>query len=362
MGASTFIFITSHYPTTPGCYLMKDAAGRVLYVGKAKNLRRRLASYFRPRHERPKIARLVAAIHDIELILVNSEIESLILENNLIKRHKPRYNSMLVDDKSGYAYIVLTDEPLPRFVPYRKHRVNKALEGLTGNPIRQRFGPFVGRNFRDVLLDFVNDTFLLRTCHPLPSQLCLRYEMHRCGGVCAGQTTATDYLQAVAAATAFLSRQQSDLIRQMKRKMAACADRLEFERAQRIKQQVTMLEQALARQIVERYVPHDQAVVFVGERQLLVATIERGVFCQLDLFACPAVGEKTAVLTQHLTPFREILTNEPARLEAIVHAAAASKGRTIHLRQPQRGTGRALLQLCQLNFDYRTHGNSHHTD
>src|SRR5579884_849728 len=103
-----FDFDPQRYPTQPGCYLMKDAAGKVIYVGKAKNLQRRLTSYFQIRLRRRRLRRLIAEISDVEVIIVNSEVEALVLENNLIKHHKPRYNRMLTDDESGYYYLALT--------------------------------------------------------------------------------------------------------------------------------------------------------------------------------------------------------------------------------------------------------------
>ncbi|HEY3341386.1 MAG TPA: GIY-YIG nuclease family protein, partial [Anaerolineae bacterium] len=153
-----FSFDARRYPAVPGCYLMKNGSGQVIYVGKAKNLRRRLCSYFSAAAY-GKTRRLAAHVRDIEVILVNNETESLILENNLIKRYKPVYNVMLMRDSSGYAYIVLTGERYPRCVIYRKNRANQTLEHIDEVTPSRRFGPYVSRRYRDALLNFVNEYF-----------------------------------------------------------------------------------------------------------------------------------------------------------------------------------------------------------
>jgi excinuclease ABC subunit C len=186
---------------------MADAGGQIIYVGKARNLRRRLASYFQPQPAPDRTRQLVSAIASIEVVLVNNETEALVLEHNLIKHHRPRYNRALIDDDTGYFYIALTDEALPRLVPYRKHRSNRALiQGGETVGIARLFGPYVSRDYRDRLLGFVADHCRLRTCAPLPSRVCLRYHLSTCGGICEGKVAAPEYAAAVAAAVALLDR------------------------------------------------------------------------------------------------------------------------------------------------------------
>ena len=180
-----FSFDAKRYPTAPGCYLMKDGAGRILYIGKAKSLRHRLSSYFRTTLRERRTRQLVSRIAEIEVILVHSEIEALVLENNLIKQHQPRYNRLLRAEDSGYTYIVLTDEPYPRFAPFRKFRPNLV---LGDEAEARRFGPYLSSHYRDILLEYVNAAFQLRTCQPLGARLCLRFHMHKCSGICAAQS------------------------------------------------------------------------------------------------------------------------------------------------------------------------------
>jgi excinuclease ABC subunit C len=241
-----FVFEPSCCPSGPGCYLMRDAAGTVLYVGKAKNLRKRLGSHFRSTPQPGRPSRLLAAIADVELLLVNNETEALILEHNLIKLHKPRANRMLLDADEGYFYIALTAEEFPRLVAYRKNRVNKELErGGRVTPVARCFGPFVNRRFRDALLGFVIDEFQLRSCAPLASRVCLRFHLGACGGVCERRASTAEYARAVADAVGFLSRGHAELMRHLKREMVESAAQLRFERASWLKQHVELLEGAL---------------------------------------------------------------------------------------------------------------------
>ena len=356
----SFHFNASRYPALPGCYLMKDAQGQVIYVGKAKNLQRRLASYFQRRHKDRKIERLVAQIGDVEAIIVNNETESLILENNLIKRYRPRFNSMLKQKNSGYSYIVLTAEAIPRLIPYRKHRVNKELEGAAEARIARRFGPYVSRRFRDTLLDFVNENFQLRTCHPLPSRACLRYHIHKCSGICEQQVTAAQYSDDVKQAMTFLSSRHTGVIGDMKRRMRQCAGRLEFEKAQRIKEQVEILERALEKQIVERDVSHDQDVIYFGAAgKALVATIRRGALQGLHLLDMDAAAGDDEACQQFLigrywqqSP-KELILNRLNNPEQVAVTLTTVNRYKVKVTLPKRGVACRLLQLCELNYDYR---------
>jgi excinuclease ABC subunit C len=356
----SFDFDPQCYPTMPGCYLMRDAAGRVIYVGKGKNLRRRLTSYFRPNQRRKtwrdhRMDRLVAAVANIDVILVNNEMESLVLENNLIKHHHPRFNRMLMPDDTGYHYIVLTDEPLPRLLPYRKLRINKA---LGSKKVEQRLGPYLSRESRDGLLTYVADHFGLRTCQPLGTRVCLRYHLHACGGVCEKRVSVEEYAVAVQAALAFLARPHANLVADMRTELTACAERLEFERAQRIKEQMLALEATLQPQIAERDVDYDQDVVYFGPdeaRRALVATLRKGALlgvalCPLDAtVAYPQAGRDFLLARYGRSGPAEVLCNAP---EEVVAAFAAQTNKR-RVCVPTAGVEKELLELCRLNYEYQ---------
>ncbi|MBN1877534.1 MAG: GIY-YIG nuclease family protein [Anaerolineae bacterium] len=356
----SFTFEPSRYPTTPGCYLMRNAAGRVIYVGKAKNLRRRLASYFRPVRKRKtrrdyRIDKLVAAVAAIDIILVNTELESLVLENNLIKHYHPRFNRMLMAEDSGYYYIVLTEEPLPRLVPYRKHRINKA---LAGEDVERRFGPYLTRESRDGLLEYVTDHFGLRTCSPLPSRVCLRYHLNACSGICAGHVTPEAYAANVQAAMTFLARPSTAMAGDMRAEIDVCAAQLAFERAQRIKKQVLALEATLQPQIVERDIDCDQDVIYFGPAKAhcaLVATIRHGILLGVALHPLDAAGDyaqmcRAFLLARYIhSGPDEVICNAPG--EAAVALRAVSRG--MRVLCPIAGDEYALLELCRLNYEYQ---------
>ena len=367
---NAFAFDAKRYPTQPGCYLMKDSRGTVIYVGKALNLRRLLSDYFRTTAH-GKMRRLAARVRDIEVIIVNNETESLILENNLIKRHRPAYNVMLMRPGSGYAYILLTGEQVPRFVIYRKSRINKSLDNIEQVAAPRRFGPFVSRRFRDALLDFVNEYFGLRVCKPMPARACLRYHLGWCCGICEGKVASEEYAAAVRGAVALLSFHSDALIAELKRRMHAHADKLEYEKAQKLRDQIRALEATLEKQVVERDVQHDQDVVYFGPTRVMVARVESGAIREASLFDLDTSVDYGQACRDFLiahychssrssddrTP-DELIVNQLDDAGTVMDALAQACGRRVQITLPKRGTKRALLKLCEQNYRYRT-GEAH---
>jgi excinuclease ABC subunit C len=352
-----FEFVPERYPTTPGCYLMKDNRGKIIYLGKSKNLRSRLSSYFRPHPESRHVRELVSSIAEIEVILVNNETESLILENNLIDRYRPAYNRLLWRADRGYPYIVLTDEEYPRLVPYQENHLNREL-GDAG--IRKQFGPYLSHRFRKCVLDLSRDQFRLRTCDPLPDEVCLRFHVHRCSGVCAGAVSAEQHADDVERAIAFLSANKyTDVIREMKRRMQAHADNLEFESAQDLKEQIAQLESALEKQVVDRIVEHDQDVIYFGDRHALVARIERGALQGLTLFDLDSTTDldeacKRFILSRYRSNSpEELLVNRMRNANEVAKSLRETIGRAVRVVLPEKGIGRELLGLCRINYEYR---------
>ena len=360
-----FDFDPKRYPPQPGCYLMKDAAGHTIYVGKAKNLRRRLSSYFGSRRKRRRMQRLVARIADIEVILVNNETESLILENNLIKQHRPGYNRMLVSEDTGYAYIVLTAEELPRFVPYRKHRINRELHYSKGNGTERRFGPYVSRRFGEALLQFVIENFKIRTCMHMPKRACLSYHLDKCGGICEQKVSPAEYNEAVNDAVAFLSQGHAAVIRQMRCRMWDCAEQLQFERARKIRDQIEALERVLEAQIVERDVDHDQDVIYFGESKALVTQLKQGAILNLSTFDLDRSRGHAEACEQFLVSHyaghspQELIVNRLRDPEKVEGHLSAANGYTVKINLPIQGVETELLQLCERNYDHRIRADAH---
>ncbi|MDF2963612.1 MAG: excinuclease subunit [Paenibacillus sp.] len=366
----TYLFQANEFPESPGCYLMKSEAGRILYVGKSKNLRSRLRSYFQQRQHRKRIRQLVAEIAAIEVVLVNNEAESLLLENNLIKIHKPPFNRALKRDNSGYAYLQLTEERFPRLdVCYRNRRLKSAKDvtapetepgaGTEAGAVSgQRLGPFKSTRFRNSLLEFVTDHYGLRTCKTMPKQVCLLYHISKCSGVCEGLISEAEYRDRARQAAELLANSGQELIQAMYGKMEAYAARLEFEKADNMLRHIRILEQASDKQIVDREGTVDQDVLYFGEHAVLVAKVQEGMlrdFQMLELGS--AYGEMACdrFLVSHYSSERpdELIVNkvaDPNRVRALLRLKGA---KTLRITQPKRGLKYDLLQLCKNNYEYR---------
>jgi excinuclease ABC subunit C len=227
-------------PDSPGVYKYYDANGKLLYVGKAKHLKKRVSSYFNKTHEDAKTRILVRQIHSIELILVDSEMDALLLENNLIKENKPRYNILLKDDKT-YPWICLKKEPFPRVFITRTRYVNKD----------EYFGPYPKGRIHRQLLDIIHDLYPIRTCSLDLSQqaierkqykVCLEYHLKRCDGPCINAALNELYQGYIGEIRLLLKGKTFALIQALKRQMSEHVSNLEFERAQVVKIKLEALE------------------------------------------------------------------------------------------------------------------------
>jgi excinuclease ABC subunit C len=237
--------IAVRLPTRPGVYRMLDATGKVIYVGKAGNLRRRVSSYFSKRHDSPKVARMVAQIADIEITVTASEGEALILENSLIKSLRPRYNIMLRDDKS-YPYIYLSKgEPFPRLAFHR---------GARKGPGRY-FGPYPSAGAVRDSLALMQRIFPLRQCEDAVfrarTRPCLQYQIKRCTGPCVGLVTPDEYADDVRHAELFLEGRNAQVIEELAAQMSQAAATLDYERAARLRDQIGALRRAHEQQGIE---------------------------------------------------------------------------------------------------------------
>lgn len=344
---------------------MKDASGTVIYVGKAKNLRRRVSSYFhKSRKRRRYIEHMIRRIREIEVLIVNNETESLILETNLIRRYRPDTNRAKMHWTSGYPYIVLTKEQYPRFVPFRKFRVNRDL-GHEGLAIAdKRFGPYLTSEIRDKLLDFVNENFHIRTCYPLPKSVCLRHHFGICGGICAGKETDLDYQAKVDDAVRFLTLKHTHILREMREKMIQCAEDELYIRARKIRDQLLAIDSALEKQIVEREVEHDEDVIWFGEDKqaeyALVMSLKQGMLWEMQLLK---YRHESKTDVDSAKCFLRTRYSEHAPGELIIHGPrdllmlgpelALRNGYRVQMTMPKRGIKAHLLQLCQRNFTYR---------
>ncbi len=230
-------------PSLPGCYIYYNKDGEVIYVGKAKILKRRVMSYFNRKHDSVKVNVLVSQIEKLEYIITNTEVEALILESHLIKKYKPKYNILLKDDKK-YPYFLITDEDFPRITIVRKKNMN---------PEKGKYyGPYTDIRAMHATLDFLKKIFPLKQCKTpkFKDRPCLYYHIGRCMAPCQNKVTPDEYKAIVKQAELFLSGKQSELMKQIKEQMQKYSDTLQFEKAAKLRDSYNDLAKTLEKQKV----------------------------------------------------------------------------------------------------------------
>ena len=347
-------------PDRPGCYLFQDSAGTTLYVGKAESLRSRVRSYFQDSAAHSARVRLmVSRVTDLEIIVTDSEVEALLLECNLIKKHRPQFNVRLRDDKH-YPYICLTmHEPFPR--PIIVRRVKR-----DGN---RYFGPYTSSASMRQALRVIKAVFRLRGCARKidegdQQRLCLDYHLGLCSGPCASLVSRADYLNAVEEVTQFLQGKADRAVRQLRAEMEDAAEALNFETAARARDQIRAIEQVIERQKVLSTDSEDQDVVG------LVSTSYQACATVLQVRAGRLVGEEHyflegthpeelgAATRQFLSQYydrathlpREVLLGHEVEQREVLEAwLRQRRGSRVVVVVPQRGEKRRLVEMAETN-------------
>jgi len=341
-------------PEEPGVYRMLDAEGRVLYIGKAKALKKRVASYFQKTNLSPRIRLMVGQVASVEVSATRSEAEALILENNLIKRLAPKFNILFRDDKS-YPYIELSADACPRIAFHR---------GAFDKGARY-FGPFPNAQAVRESIHLLQRVFLLRTCeNPVfqnRSRPCLLHQIGRCSAPCVGLITEADYAADVRLAEMFLKGRHGEVIERLTEAMQAEADRLHFEKAAALRDQIRSLQKVLHRQYVESAREEDVDIVAaVAERGMLVinhAMVRGGrhlgdkAHFPQNAQDCAPEEALTAFLEQHYAdhpaPPRVLVNLDvDAECEAILGGMA---GHAVALQRPRHEMERAWLAMAEKN-------------
>jgi excinuclease ABC subunit C len=254
----------SNLPDSPGIYQFKDIAGKVIYVGKAKILKNRVRQYFQTKPVYGKLAAMISKIADLEIIKTDTEVEALILELNLIKELKPRYNVNLKDDKS-YPYIVITNEPFPRVFPTRQKRTDGS----------RYFGPYTDVKTMRYALKTVRDIFMIRSCslnltkeniENKKFKVCLDYHIHKCEGPCEGLQTQQEYGEMIEQVAKLLNGKTTSLIKEMNIRMDELAENMMFEQAGKMRDKIESLKVYAAKQkmVGEEIVDRD---IFAVDRE-----------------------------------------------------------------------------------------------
>ncbi|NLG69279.1 MAG: excinuclease ABC subunit UvrC, partial [Firmicutes bacterium] len=347
-------------PARPGGYLMKNAAGAVIYVGKASSLRSRVRSYFQAgRASSPRLEALVADIADLEYIVTASEIEALVLESNLIKRYRPWYNVKLRDDKA-YPYLKVTlDEPFPRVLVVRRIKDDGA----------RYFGPYTNSTALRETLRFLRKLFPIRTCDlPLDGKrqyrLCLQYYIGRCLGPCATRTTVEAYRQMIDQVCLFLEGRQDRIIPALEARMRQAAERLEFEQAARLRDQIRALEKVVEHQKVVTAGEDDQDVMafarFGDTVCAQVFYVRGGKLIGRDHFILETTESTsdTEVMSSFVQQFYDKTPSVPPSVtlqhpvdepELIERWLSERRGSRVRLVVPKRGDRRRLVEMAAEN-------------
>lgn len=345
------------FPRSPGVYLMKDSAQKIIYVGKANDLKSRVASYFTGKDTRPMAPFLMARVHDIEFINTTTPKEALILENNLIKRHRPRYNVTLRDDKTYYHLSLDPTDKFPRLQLVRKRLNNAALY----------FGPYPSGLAAKETLRFVQQIFPLRTCRNrdfnLRSRPCLEYQIGRCPAPCKGLIDEEAYRKLIQGTVSFLQGRRRELISELKKQMSDASQELNYEEAARLRDRIAALEHALEKQNVDWGGAKDQDVLGLYQHddhyQLCILFVRGGKLLGSKSFSPVKVRTDTAeIVSSCLTQYYDGDVNIPDEIiipcrlpdeEVIVEWLTEKKNKKVVLTVPAIGTKNALLDMAHEN-------------
>lgn len=331
-------------PAQPGCYLMKDRQGTIIYVGKAKILKNRVRSYFSGSHD-AKTQRLVSEIEDFEYIVTSSNIEALILEINLIKKHDPKYNIMLKDDKT-YPYIKLTHERHPRLITTRKVKKDKG----------KYFGPYPNVQAANETKKLLDRLYPLRKCTNMPDRVCLYYHLGQCLAPCVNEVKEETYKEITDQITRFLNGGYTEIKKELEEKMHEAAEKLEFERAKEYRDQITNIEMTMEKQKITMTDFTDRDIfgyaVDKGWMCVQVFFMRQGKLIERDVSLFPSYDEPEEEFLSYLGQFyakpehikpKEVLITEKADREL------AEQLLEIKVLQPKKGQKRELVLMAEKN-------------
>ena len=332
-------------PNSPGCYLMKNKDGVIIYVGKAKNLKNRVNSYFRGKHY-GKTAKLVSEIVDFEYIVVSSEVESLILEINLIKKYDPKYNILLRDDKS-YPYIELTDDLVPQLKVVRNINRKKNRKNL--------YGPYPNVTAARGTVNLLNRIYPLRKCRTYPKKPCLYYHIGQCLGYCMKEIEQAKIVLMKNEIIKFLNGDDSSVKEKLEKEMLDESNQMHYEKALEIKKLLDYIEVTLTRQKVELKdnINRDIFGYFQDKGYLSVQVffIRNSKIIERHSKIFPLVDEKEEELTRYIANFysKNVLKPKEILVPSIVDEKILSQYLGITVKSPKKGEKLKLIQMASDN-------------
>ena len=351
----------SKLPDQPGVYIMHDIADTIIYIGKARSLRKRVRQYFQPSHDEGiKKRQMVQNIARFEYIITDSELEALVLECNLIKEHCPKYNTMLRDDKT-YPYIKVTvGEAFPRVLFAREMKKDRS----------RYFGPYTSAGAVKDTIDLVNKIYQLRTCNrTLPRDIkkdrpCLNYHIHQCDAPCQGNISKEEYGEKINRVLEFLNGNYRPVIKELEEKMRKASEKLQFEKAIEYRELLGSVKQIAQKQKITNADGEDKDIVAMAcddtDAVVQVFFVRTGKIIGRDHFhvRVGAEEDKRNVLTTFVkqfysgTPFipKEIMIQEPVEEQEVLEEWLTQKrGKKVTIRIPQKGMKEKLVELAAKN-------------
>ncbi|MGL4737915.1 MAG: excinuclease ABC subunit UvrC, partial [Cellulosilyticaceae bacterium] len=348
-------------PTQPGVYLMKDEMDRIIYVGKAINLKNRVRQYFQSsRNHSIKVIKMVEQIRSFEYIITASEMEALVLECNLIKKYNPKYNIRLKDDKH-YPYIKLdVHDAFPQVKIVRQMRKDGS----------KYFGPYTDVNAMWELVEIIKKSWTLRTCsRVLPRDIgkerpCLNAHIGQCSAPCAGSISREDYGKMVDEVTAFLSGKYSETIKRLEQQMVAASEEMNFEKAAIYRDQIGAIRRLEQKQAVDQSGMEDQDIIAFGRSEkdtlMQVYFVRQGKLVGREHFLLDDTGGEPIeeIFRDFILQFyneatfipKEIIVEKvPEELDILTEYLSVRKGSKVHVKMPQKGTKYNLLELASKN-------------
>lgn len=349
---STKVKSPENLPKKPGVYIMRDANDEIIYIGKAKNLINRVRSYFREKLDRPKTQILMSHFDSLEYIVTNSEKEALILEATLIKKHRPRYNVQLKDDKR-YPYVKITNEKYPRLIITRN---------ITKNGIY--YGPFTDVTSVKKTVKFLKSLFKIRTCRNMDGP-CLNSQIDLCYAPCSGEISKEEYDEIINKIDLFFQGKYSVIVKNLKKEMAEAAENEQFEKAAVLRDQITSIEEIMEKQFVDLVDDDlDQDVIAIApndnEVVVIIMPIRNGKIVGRDdfLMSGSQYESNSEILFAFIQQYygfnrhipKQILLNEPIDdTELLEEWLSDLRGNKVYIKVPMKGVKLRLVNMAQKN-------------
>lgn len=355
---STKVKSPENLPKKPGVYIMRDANDEIIYIGKAKNLINRVRSYFREKLDRPKTQILMSHFDSLEYIVTNSEKEALILEATLIKKHRPRYNVQLKDDKR-YPYVKITNEKYPRLIITRN---------ITKNGIY--YGPFTDVTAVKKTVKFLKSLFKIRTCRNMDGP-CLNSQIDLCYAPCSGEISKEEYDEIINKIDLFFQGKYSVIVKNLKKEMAEAAENEQFEKAAVLRDQITSIEEIMEKQFVDLVDDDlDQDVIAIApndnEVVVIIMPIRNGKIVGRDdfLMSGSQYESNSEILFAFIQQYygfnrhipKQILLNEPIDdTELLEEWLSDLRGNKVYIKVPMKGVKLRLVNMAQKNAEIIKH-------